>query len=126
MLPQSLAAPVLPSQGNAMIARPAAPPPSVITTLAQRWVTPLDEVSRPPEPAELSVTNIAHGKWCVRDDRYRTEDAKGLLGFIEEIGGEETVFEVMALHGGFEWCSYSSFNDAVESFLKPPHPRVSR
>jgi hypothetical protein len=87
--------------------------------LVSLWNAAPDDALSSPARGDLSVTALHDGKWRVRDRRIPADDFTGLLGFIEEIEGEDTVFEVMTLRRGFEWSSYASFPEAIEGFLQP-------
>ena len=91
---------------------------TIVSELITRWTSPPDETSTPTLREELQITALPGGKWRVRDLRVPAEDLRGLLGFIEEIKGEDTIFEVMTLRGGFEWSSFDSFPEAIQGFLQ--------
>lgn len=91
---------------------------NLVLKLISRWTAAPDDTLSPPTRDDLDVTTLPDGKWRVRDRRLPADDSMGLLGFIEEIGREDTAFEVMTLRGGFEWSSFASFPEAIEGFLQ--------
>jgi hypothetical protein len=92
---------------------------TIVAELASLWTGPPDVALSPPLREELHIKALPDGKWCVRDRRVPVDDLRGLLGFIEKIGNEDTYFEVMTLRRGFEWFSFDSFQEAVQDFLEP-------
>ena len=76
-----------------------------------------------PEAIDIEVQPVAPAAWRVRDSRFPEQDARALIGFIEQ---KADAFEVMQLGDGFQWFIYPSLPDAIAHFARVTPPASPR
>ncbi|WP_349901935.1 hypothetical protein [Parafrigoribacterium humi] len=65
---------------------------------------------------DIRIDELSPSRWRVTNKRFRPEDRRGLLGFIEQL---EDGFEVMELVDGwqdFAWFTFASYAEAEAHF----------
>jgi hypothetical protein len=77
------------------------------------------DVMDAPEAPDIDVQSLSSSAWRIRDTRFPEQDARALIGFIEEKGG---VFEVMQMGRGFQWFTYRTMQEAVAHFVRVNPP----
>lgn len=68
---------------------------------------------------DIVVQSISDTEWRVSDRRIPPDDARSLLGYIEQKGRR---FELMQLAPGFAWFSYASLAEATDHFTRERTP----
>jgi len=77
-----------------------------------------DIFRNPASLADVALTALSSHEWRVSNRRVDPSDPAGLIGFIEQTGGE---YEVLRLGAPLERSHYPSLADARAAFVDAAH-----